>query len=65
MGMRNEIINVGFVMREKRVDVGLIEEACALSLGKDKVRKKNKSDIGVKWKPGFRKGTAQRGILEC
>ena len=47
MGGDDEIINVVFVMRKKRMDVGLIDELCALGLGEDEVAEQEEADGGV------------------
>ena len=38
VGVGDECINVVFIMSNERVDVGLVEEASALSLWEDEVR---------------------------
>lgn len=37
MGIRDEIVNFRFVLGKERVNVGLVEEACALSLRQNEV----------------------------
>ena len=47
MGGDDEIIDVMFMMGEKGVDVGLVDELCALGLGKDEVAEEEEADGGV------------------
>lgn len=41
-----------FVVGEEGVDVGLVEEFGALSLGEDKVGEEDEAEVGVEGKPG-------------
>lgn len=43
----DEVVNVVFMLCEKRVDMALVDELCALGLGKDKVAEEDKTDRGV------------------
>ena len=47
MGGDDEVVDVVFMVGKKRVDVGLIDELCALGLGKDKVAEEEETDGGV------------------
>ncbi len=48
MGGDDEVVDVVFMMGEEGVDVGLVDESCALGLGKDEVAKEEETDGGVK-----------------
>ena len=47
MGGDDEVVNVVFVVGEKWVDVGLVDELCALGLGEDKVAEEEETKGGV------------------
>ena len=47
MGGDDEIVNVVFVAGEERVDVGLVDEPCALGLRKDEVAEEEETEGGV------------------
>ena len=47
MGGDDEVVNVMFMVREKGVNVGLVDDLCALSLGKDEVAKEKETEGGV------------------
>lgn len=49
--MSNEVINICFVVGEERVNMGLVDEACALSLRQDEIGKKDQTKVGVEGKP--------------
>ncbi len=48
MGGDDEVVDVVFMMGEEGVDVGLVDEFCALGLGKDEVAEEEETDGGVK-----------------
>lgn len=47
MGRGDEVIDVMFVVSEERVDVGLVDKLCALSLRKDEVAEEEETEGGV------------------
>ena len=47
MGGDDEIVNVVFVVGEERVDVGLVDEPCALGLGEDEIAEEEETEGGV------------------
>lgn len=51
MGIRNEAVNFRFVLGKERVNVGLVEEACALGLGQNEVGEEEEAEVGVERKP--------------
>jgi len=51
MSGRYEVIDGEFVVFEKRVDVGLIENAGALALGENEVEEEAEADPGVERDP--------------
>lgn len=54
MGVRDEGVYVGLMVRKERVDVRLVEEARALGLRENEVGEKKETDIGVEWEPKTR-----------
>lgn len=51
MGIRDEVVNFRFVLSKEGVDVGLVEEACALGLGQNEVGEEEEAEVGVKGEP--------------
>ena len=47
VGGDDEVVDVVFMMGEEGVDVGLVDEFCALGLGKDEVAEEEEADGGV------------------
>ena len=47
VGGDDEVVDVVFVVGEEGVDVGLIDEPCALGLGEDKVAEEEETEGGV------------------
>lgn len=43
----DEFVNVMLVLREKGVDIGLIDEFCALGLGEDEVGEGEEAKVGI------------------
>lgn len=55
-----------FVIREKWVDVGLVEELCPLGLREDEVREDDETEIGIERDPSQRQlGSSTYMALEC
>jgi len=51
-GVRDEDVDVGFVLGDEGLYIGLIEEAGALGLGQDEVGEQEEAEVGVEGKPG-------------
>jgi len=51
-GVRDEDVDVGFVLSDEGLYIGLIEEAGALGLGQDEVGEQEEAEVGVEGKPG-------------
>ncbi len=51
VGVRDEIVDVAFVLGEKGVDVGLVEDTGALCLWEDEVGEESEADVSVEWEP--------------
>lgn len=51
VGVSYEVIDFGFVVREERVNVGLVEETSALGLGKYQIREDDETEVRVKREP--------------
>ena len=51
MRVRDEDIDIMFVVGEKRVDVALVDEARALGLGQDEVGEEEEAEVGVEGEP--------------
>lgn len=52
MRVGDESLYLGLMLREEGVDVGLVEEAGALSLGQDEVGEDEEAEVGVEGDPG-------------
>ena len=51
MRRSDEVVNVVFMLGQKGMDVGLIDELGALCLGKDEVGENDEPDERVEWEP--------------
>lgn len=51
MGIRDKVVNFRFILGKEWVDVGLVEEACALGLGQNEVGKEEEAEVGVEREP--------------
>lgn len=47
MGGDDEVVDVVFVVGEEGVDMGLVDEFCALGLGEDEVAEEEEAEGGV------------------
>ena len=47
MGGDDEVVNVMFMVCEKGVNMSLVDDFCALGLGKDEVAKEKETEGGV------------------
>lgn len=51
MGIRNESVNFRFILGKEGVNVGLVEDACALGLGQNEIGEEEEAEVGVKREP--------------
>lgn len=51
MGIRNEFVNLRFILGKEGVYVGLVENTCALGLGQNEVGEEEEAEVGVKREP--------------
>lgn len=49
--MRNKFVNFRFILGKEGVNVGLVEDACALGLGQNEVGEEEETEVGVKREP--------------
>lgn len=60
MGMRDEGVDVCFIVGEEGIDVRLVQNACALSLRQDEVGEDKEAKVGVERKPMTRTGMVSK-----
>lgn len=65
VGFRDEFFDLGFVVLEEWVDVGLVDDAGALGLGEDEVEEEEKADVGVEGNPSGVSRRNCRGEGSC
>lgn len=64
VGIRNEFVNFRFILGKEGVDVGLVEDACALGLGQDEVGEEEEAEVGVKREPRKKRPCSQIRLWE-
>lgn len=51
MGIRNELVNLRFILGKEGVNVALVDDTCALGLGQNEVGEEEETEVGVKREP--------------